>query len=264
MPYLNLSFAKKTYIVNAAKFWTITALVLLLLVLDIVWLVVRRKTVNFHIFLTAPPLVAIIAGLIILAIAVLFSWVMIEMDKRLDAKMDGYLKNYENAHKGDDGEVLVHKSLSQWLNPEHYKIFPNYKIPGVKADFDFVVVGQRGVILIEVKNYDTHNIFTYDKAYYQSPEGRLVKLWDIREVVKWRAEKLERYLAEHGLDNIRVRKVVLFVNPKSVEIQGDWQNKYKVYIAQGIPALGDYLSGQQPSRKFTAGYILQICKALNS
>lgn len=263
MPYFNLSFAKKTYIINATKFWAVLALILILFTLDVAWLVARRKTLNFHILLTVPPLAAIIAGLIILGVILVFSWIMFQVDKRLDAKMEEYYRNYEHAHKGDGGEILVHKSLDQWLNPGSYKIYRDYKIPGVRADFDFIVVGPKGVILIEVKTYDTHTIFTYDTASYKSAEGKSVKLWDIREVVNWRAKKLERYLAEHGLGNIKVRKIVLFVNPGSVEIQGAWRNKYKVFVAQGIPALGDYFSAQRPNQKFTPDYLAKIYSALN-
>lgn len=263
MPYFSLSFAKKKYIVNATKFWSLLVVILALLVADIVWLFIKYKTLNFHIFLTVPPLVAIISGLIILGIVILFSRIMFQVDKRLDAKMEEYLKNYEHAHKGDDGEQLVYQNLTQWLNPEHYKIYPNYTIPGVVSDFDFIVVGLAGIILIEVKNYSTQTIFTYDKAYYRSKEGKLIKLRDIREVVGWRAKKLEMFLAKQGVSNTKVRKVVLFVNPNSVEVQGDWQNKYKVYVAQGIFALEKYISEKYVDNKFTKEYIALICNLLD-
>ncbi len=263
MPYLSLPFARKTWIVNATKFWTTLALIFALLALDVVWLVVRAKTLNFRIFVVTPPLKAVISLLIILAIVVLFIWFMVKVDERLDARMEKCLANYEHARKGDDGEILVRKYLNQYLDEKQYKIYPNYKIPAVKADYDFVVVGPKGVILIEVKTYDVHTVFTYDKAYGQSADGKLFSLWDIREKVKWRAGQLERYLAEHGLDNINVRKVVLFVNLKSVEIQGGWKNKYKVYVAQGIPAFADYLFRQQPSPQFTPEYVKRVCDAFN-
>lgn len=264
MSYFSFSFAKRKYILNATKFWTILAVLLIVLVIDIAWLVHRSKTLNTHIWSTLSPLAFIISVVMLLAVVLVVTWIMFEIDKRLDAKMEEYISNYEQAHKGDDGEGLVLKNLRQWLNTDRYKIFPNLTIPGVRSDFDFVVVGPKGVILIEVKNYDTKTIFTYDKALFLSKEGKLVKLRnDIREIVNWRAGKLEKYFAERGLNNIKVHKVVVFVNPDSVSIQGDWENKYKVFVAQGMPALGNYLANPYINKNFTQDYVVRICEAIN-
>ncbi len=264
MSYFSLSFAKRKYLINATKFWTVFAVLMVLLLLDIAWLVHRAKTLNTHIWATLSPLALIISVAMLLAAALVVVWILLQVDKRLEAKMEDYISNYEMARKGDDGEGLVLKNLQQWLSADNYKIFPNVTIPGVRSDFDFVIVGLKGVILLEVKNYDTKTVFTYNKALYRSKEGQLVKQkTDIREVVNWRAEKLEKYLAEQGLNNIKVHKVVVFVNPESVSMQGNWENKYKVFVAKGIPALGNYLSNLYTNKVFTADYTSKVCAVLN-
>ena len=234
---------------------------LAVLILDIAWLVERRNTLNFRVWYEAPPLVFIIYLLLLLAIVWFFVWLMFQVDKRLDAKMEEYLRNYEFAHKGDQGEELVNQELQKILNPQDYKIFRNTILPGRKSDIDFIVVGSKGVIILEIKNYDTTTILTYDKTYYTGQDGRVRTKKDYRSIVKWQAAKLEEYLFGQGF-KIKARKALVYLNPKAVDIRDAGKNKYGVYVAVGLGGLDKFIAGCYADNQFTPSYFAEVCNCL--
>jgi hypothetical protein len=262
MIFFRLPFAKKKYILNATKFWVMVAGILIFLALDITWLVERRKTLNFRAWHALTPIEFIISLLLLLAIVWFFAWLMFQVDKRLDAKMEEYLRNYEFAHKGDQGEEQVNQELQKILRPQDYRIFRNTVLPGRRSDIDFIVVGPKGVIVLEIKNYDTTTILTYDKAYYTNKAGQVEHLKkDYRSIVKWQAEKLEEYLVSQGF-KVKVRKALVYLNPKSVDIRDGGKNNYGVYVAVGLTGLDRFIVDCYADAQFTPSYFTKICSCL--
>lgn len=259
MSYLKLSFAKKKAVINKTKLWTILCLFLILLELDIwgilsVYLDPKRwSSVTLLGFVLSIPVLI----LVVWAFYKIAGWI----EKKMDAKMDIYVHDWKVAEKGDRGEELAYKELHKLLNSNEYQIYRNLTFPGVTSDFDIVVVGSKGIILFEVKNYEkSKDVYEVESSYYKSTENKLVKKRkDLREIVSWRAGKLEKYLAEKGVDNIKVRKVILYVKSDSVEIKEYGVNKNHVYIVQGLSRLQYYLANARADNHFT----LSLCSKVN-
>lgn len=234
--------------------------VLIFLMIDIGWLLPtsldpkRWSKVTILGFVLSLPILI----LVIWAENKVAQWIA----NRIDDKMNTYLDSWEVAERGDAGENLVYKELQKLLDAEQFQIYRNLVLPGVKSDLDIVVVGPEGIILFEVKNYKKTKVsYTSSASYYKSKDDRWVKISpDLRETVSWRAGKLEKYLAEKGVDNIKVRKVILYVNPDSVEIKEYGGNSSRVYLIQGLNMLQDFLSSSSPANNFT----LELCSKVNS
>lgn len=256
MSYRKLTFAKKKIIVNKTKFWFIGLFIFVFLVFGIWFFLstfdpVRWPTISPLAFIVSLPLVI----LLVLITYKAADWVSMKMDE----KMDIYEYNWEIAERGDTGEDLVHEALQKLLNAEEYRIYRNIALPNVKSDLDIIVVGPHGIILFEVKNYkDTHVRYTRTKSFYKCKNNswREIKP-DLRMTVHWRAKQLEKYLAEHGADKVIVRKVILYVNPASVEIK-EYGGKH-VYVIQGLDKLRNYLESSRPDKNFT----LDLCAEVN-
>ncbi len=264
MPFLNLSFAKKKIIVNKTKFWSILALVAVVLFFDIWWLVVwalNRKRWSsitvLNVLLSLPILV-----LVIWLVSKTLHW----LEDRLDARMDSYQHNWEVAELGNSGEDIVYVELQKLLNPDHNKIYRNVKLPGMTADLDMVSVGTKGITIFEIKNYDNSRIvYTSKDNFYKSREGKLVIINpDLRSVMSWRAKQLEKYLAEKGADNISIRKAIIYLNTNSVELKEYGGNPNNVYIAKGLEGLRQYITNSRIDQKFTPDFCNKVCVVLNN
>ncbi len=261
MNYFHFSFAKRKFIINASKYWGIFSVFVLLFILDLYKLNESWKTANFSMFLHLTSLELLFSVLIIILLILIIGVGGYALLRKLtDKKMDEYLTNYENAHKGDKAEVQVHEYLSEWLSSQDYTVYPNYKIPDLRSDLDFVIVGPKGVILLEIKNYDTKNVFDENYAYYVNKEGKLIRLkYDIRKTVGWRAEKLEELLLERGLKNVHVYKVIVYTNSDSISFKNRMNNKYKVFVVQGMDNLKKYLTEKNKENQYTE----EFCRKIN-
>lgn len=83
-------------------------------------------------------------------------------------------------------------------------------IPGRKFDIDFVVVGAKGVIVVEVKNFTNRVCFENDE-YFQEKDGRRIPLSPddyLRLEVKKHTFALSKYLALNGFDEVVVKKIL--------------------------------------------------------
>lgn len=258
MSYLRLSFAKRKFIVNKTKILAILVLVLLMFALDLFsflpWSLQRLTLLKFTIIdlIFIPPILG------------LFIWVLLKVwgwcEKRMDAKIDEYHQAWKNAERGFKGEDLVNVELQKLLNPNEYHIFRNLVLKGRKSDMDFVIVGPKGVVLLEVKNYhDSKDSYTAKHQYYISKAKKSVeKDSDLREFVGWSAGQLEKYLAENDVDRVNVRRVILYVNPDSVEIKEFGGNYNRVYLIKGLNKLGDYLATCKDDIRFTSDLFTKV------
>lgn len=264
MSFLKLSFAKRKYVVNKAKILVVLAVVLLILALDLFfvlpWSFSRLNLLKFTILdLIFTPTI-----LIVFVWGILKAWSWLE--KRMDEKLDQFHKNWKNAERGFKGEDLVYAELQRILDPNSYHIFRNIVLKGKKWDMDFVIVGPKGIILLEVKNFQESKVsFTASKQFFFSNRISewIQSRFDLRNLIGRSAFQLEKYFAENNLDGIHVRRVILYIKPDSVHIKEYGGNKNHVYIIQGIDKLSDYIAGITPDKMLDLDVCLKINDILN-
>lgn len=176
------------------------------------------------------------------------------VSKQMDRKLDEFDKNWRNAELGDQGEKLVYKNLTKWLPSDRYTIYSNLTLPKLRSDLDFVIVGKKGIILVEVKNFKkTRNTYGKHKFFNN----------DLPSTVGYRATMLSNYLEQNGINDIHVRKVIVYVNKKSVSLRHFDGLKSHVYIAQGIEGLFNYLNHSWIDKKFSQTFCSEINKVLS-
>jgi hypothetical protein len=180
---------------------------------------------------------------------ILFRWLF----KKLDTYIDNIDVNLGIAMAGDDGEVKVFEELKKVLN-DSYTVYPNYIIPGHKFDLDFLIVGPKGLIVVEVKNFSNATFFSEDKAMiikqsdsaYKQETTKLVGSSDPRNKIETHCKTLSNYLSYLEFNNINVKKVLVFAKDH-VTIEG----KSNIYIVKKIYELGKYFESLYPDDRFT-------------
>jgi hypothetical protein len=259
---MSLTFAKRKIIINLTKWLAVIFVSFIILIVDIYYLITKLKgmfnlIISIKLVLFIPTIIIIILEYYILRLFYR------KLCKWLDPKMDKYLDNISSAKKGEDGEGITFDELNNIL-PSEYEIVTNFVIPGKKFDFDFIINGPKGLTIIEVKNHEqSHTIFTYDKAYFKKDTGSLVEIKDSRKILERYADELKNYLKENGIENISIRKAILYVNHESVEIRDGGQNIYKIYIISGIAGLKNYFDKTFLDEKFTANFCNKISTVLS-
>lgn len=173
-----------------------------------------------------------------------FAWGWYRIRYRLDSFLDDAIRLLKSAYKGYLGEKNTHDKLKDILGSE-YKIYPNFVIPGTKFDNDFIIIGPKGIISIEVKNisgkydfigedtykHDSHygNECTCKLSEYQSPS---------REIIRHRVE-LENWLIHQGFRDIKPVGFVLLVRENS--LVGKIENPSGYYVVKGLSKLSETL-----------------------
>jgi hypothetical protein len=189
------------------------------------------------------------------------NWVTNILTKKFDPIIDRWKFDIDISKKGDRGEEVVFSELSKFLFPDQYTIFRNLVLPGRNSDIDFIIVGSKGVIVLEIKNYSTKTVFTKDQANYRDKSGLLHFLTrDSRESVQWQAEGLEQFLFLNGID-VTPLKALVFVDSDSVELK-DYKNNYGVYVVRGISQLRKYIDNLFENISFTIQHCASICSIL--
>lgn len=135
--------------------------------------------------------------------------------------------------KGINGEKQVRTLLKNNLSDE-YTYLPNYVIPkSFVGDIDGLLVGPKGVIIIEVKNWFGSFLVQSGNIYRKSdPEAQLRN--PFIQVAR-QAEALEAFLKANQL-SVRTRKLIVLINGK-LSIEG----KTGIYITD-LRQLLDYIS----------------------
>jgi hypothetical protein len=167
------------------------------------------------------------------------------------------------ARKGYEGEKRVYLELIKILGSEKYRIHQNFKIPGAKFDFDFLIIGPKGVVVLEVKNSNNSYVFTEKEvrrvkiSKYSREETKLFGPCDHRNKLINRCLFLGSHLKLIGLGEIKVRKALVFIDSK-VEIKG----KSKVFIVSNINELANYFNTLSEDRSFSQDFCEKIDKKL--
>jgi len=161
--------------------------------------------------------------------------------------------------KGHEGEEIVSLEMKNILD-EKYTVYQNFKIPGRKFDIDFLIVGPKGVIAMEVKNYSDRLLFFEDKIIKVRGEGytrtvtELYGNYDPRNKLKNHCFSLNNYLQTMGLNEIKVRKVLVFINDNN-----KIEENPGIFIVQGVNKLKSYFASLYTDEKFTT----EFCEKIN-
>lgn len=198
-------------------------------------------------------------------IAGVFLYVIVKwLLKKLDNYIDNIDINLGVAMAGDDGEVQVFEELKKVLD-DNYTVYPNYIIPGHKFDLDFLIVGPKGLIVVEVKNFSNATFFSEDEAMiikqsdsvYKQEVTKLVGSSDPRNKIETHCKTLSSYLSYLEFNNINVRKVLVFAKDH-VKIEG----KSNIYIVKKIYELNKYFDSLYLDDRFTPDFCEEINRKL--
>lgn len=228
---------------------------MLILFIDLRWLILKA--------IENKPLPAITpaAAILLAFITYLLAFLVIKLLNLFAKKTEWVFDDFHNGLKGLKGERIAYLELAKIL-PSDYKIYPNLTIPGYKCDFDFIVVGSKGVFMIDVKNHEKQTIYKSDKAYFKGPFNNLIQsVKDSRNSLDYEANLLENYFQGCDLGKIKISKAILYLNSESVRID-DYKNIYRVYIIRGTQGLKEYFNNSFEKHEFNIEKCENICFAL--
>lgn len=160
---------------------------------------------------------------------------------------------------GKEGEEAIEKKLHEILD-NSYTAYPNYKIPGRNFDMDFLIVGPKGLIAMEVKNVSDAILFFENKAVSVRGSGNIREIrklegsTDPRNKFGRHCKLFNEYLYYLGLDSIRVKKVLVFIKNR-VKLE----EKPGIFIVTGINELEKYFSNLKIDDRFTP----EFCEIIN-
>ncbi|MFA6105509.1 MAG: nuclease-related domain-containing protein [Patescibacteria group bacterium] len=250
------SYSKRKLVVDRTKLWIIYIFVLTTLILDVGWIIGKVKEG------AKLPAISYASFIILLVALVIFVYLINLFFNKIDKITTEIESGIENAKDGLKGENLVFDALVKIINPVEYKIFRNVVLPGKKWDIDFIILGPKGLCVIEVKNYSTRTVFTYNDAQLRSKYGVLGHfIRDSRWQVYGQVTELEKYLREKNILNFKIDRSLLYVNSESVELK-ESKNKYNVYVIKGISGLNKYYSDMFLKPKFTPKFREKVSSVL--
>ncbi|MDD4901730.1 MAG: nuclease-related domain-containing protein [Patescibacteria group bacterium] len=200
--------------------------------------------------------------LILIVLGAITGIAALAMSKWLESFFDKVNYNISISAAGDEGEKKVYDELRKVLD-DKYTVYPNYIIPGHKFDLDFLIVGPKGLIVMEVKNFSNSTVFSEDKALsvkesgYKKEVTKLVGSSDPRNKIDIHCKVMNSYLNYLNFDNIKIRKVLVFAKDH-ITIEG----KSKIYIVKKINELGQYFDSLYRDERFTPEFCEEINKKL--
>jgi len=207
--------------------------------------------------------VTLVISLISLLLGIFFGLILALIINKMDLFFQKIEFNIDIAKAGDEGEKAVYNELNKFLNDD-YTVYPNYEIPGHKFDLDFLIVGPKGLVVVEVKNYSNSTFFSEQQAAsisgarYTREIKKSVRIADPRTQIDTHCKVLNGYLNYLGLTNINIRKVLVFTKDH-VKIEG----KTRIFIVKKIYELAQYFDNLYPDDKFNPRFCHEINKKLS-
>jgi hypothetical protein len=181
----------------------------------------------------------------------------------IDAKVmgpfvDEKIEKARRAKLGFTGEDTVFGWLKEIANPEN--ILRNISLRdsfGNTFDIDLMVIDERGIIVLEVKNFSNSVHFENDDYFYENKEGKksLSLIEDPRSEARRHAEFLRNYLNNKNLNYLKINTAVVFPNGKV-----SWDGNSGVYIIKDKESLRNYIGGLEIDSAST----LQVCDKIKS
>lgn len=185
-------------------------------------------------------------------------WAADSTEEILGPTLDQQARDFKSAKRGIDGEDTVYGWLKEFFPKE--STLRNLTLPNRKFDIDFVVVSDKGVTIVEVKNFSDHVQFE-DDEYFQQKDGRKILLSpddDPRRAVRNHAYALSVYLDSVGIKDMRINKVLVFSNGH-VSFSGETG----VFIVKDKDALKKYFDSIDSNSHYSPETVEKIIGLLN-
>jgi hypothetical protein len=207
--------------------------------------------------------ISLIIGLIF---GIFVGLIIPRLSNKLDSFFDKIDLEINIAKAGDKGEKLIYEELDKILD-DNYTVYPNYIIPGHKFDLDFLIIGPKGVIVMEVKNFSNSTLFSEDQvlsikdsndSQYKKEVTKLVGRADPRVKINSHCKVLHDYLNYLHIPNINIKKVLVFTKDHVI-IEG----KPGIYIVKKIYELNKYFNDLYVDGRFTTEFCDEMNKKLS-
>ncbi len=255
-----ISFAEQRILVNVAK------IVFLLVILTSVFIwCVKAAYLDVLKGVWSNP--EIIKGAIWLSIGIVSAWLFLKARDRLDEFTNNAFFELRGAIIGNKAEKETFIKLRELLDARWYTIYPNFKIPGEKFDCDVVIVGPKGIILIEVKDISGKYDFVYENTFkhdihfgnacidtlreYRSPSRELLR----------HCARFENWLHRSGLEGLSIKKALILAGGRARV--GRIENP-PFYIVNDLVNLPGFFENAYDDHRFTPDFCLQISKFFDS
>lgn len=171
-----------------------------------------------------PDVLGFTVGITFLA---MFIILLRELFSHADQYEEKLYKEMDNSKKGIEGEALAREAIAKVVSLDD-KVFFNKELPS-GGDIDCIIIGQKGFILIEIKNFS--------KRLYL-PLIRVKGFYDPRDEARRHGRKLREYLEQNGYSKtVPMHLAVLYVNP-DVVFRGKQNGVYNIC---GLEKLKEYL-----------------------
>lgn len=167
-----------------------------------------------------------------------------------------FLRRYHTWEAGIRGEREVVKALQE-LDDSHY-LLNGIVLPRGKGDIDHVLLGPKGVFVIETKNYSGKVICDGDNWHRRRQAGqRKTPVESISEQAKRNALDLDHFLKKKSRRNVDVTPICVFVNP-SVELE----LKNPTLPVLQLKGLTKFIKDAQPTSALTEQEIKNLSNAI--
>lgn len=146
----------------------------------------------------------------------------IKFCKKLGFIQDKILDEIDKSKKGNEGERKIFSELDKILDKNLYTIHKNLVLPNYNFDIDAVIVGSKGIIVFEIKNYTNQIIFDKEEILVKINEGELALVRpdrDPRNQLKRHLNLFQKYLTHNGFNKISINNAVVFVGKYSAIIK---------------------------------------------
>lgn len=160
-------------------------------------------------------------------------WASLFLEPLMSKNIDQAIR----AKKGIDGENEVNSWLEEIVGKEN--TIRNVQLPDCKFDIDEIVVFDRGVLVVEVKNF-TNPIHFEEGDYFQIKNGQQISCDPKKDPcfqVRHHAYILREYLDSVGFKSVAVNKIIVFANGEVT-----WNGSPGAYIIKNKESLEKYIT----------------------
>lgn len=153
-----------------------------------------------------------------------------------EPKLDQEVKNIKNGKRGYEGEDEVNLWLEDIVGKDN--IIRNVKLPNYKFDIDSIIISDKGLTAIEIKNFSKNRHFEDNNYFYEDDNGNRYpsSYEDPRNELNRHTNGLIKYLSDNELGFVKINKIVVFANGKV-----SWDGKTGIFIARDKESLKDHI-----------------------
>lgn len=235
------AYAEKRY--RKDKIVLLTALIfsVVIFLYSLFYTVIHFKNINLS---------SIVAVVVTITMFSLMTIVVHKLSNLIDKKLEKVAIDAERSKRGFEGENQARPIITESADSND-RVYFNKDLPK-GGDVDCIVIGKRGVILLEIKNFQNRiNLPSNFVKGFSDPR------WEARK----HSIKLNDYFKEKGFDKkVPFHMAVLYINP-DVRFSGKQNGVYNIC---GLDKLKAYFDGLFSNNTLTQEDIDELCKLVES